>query len=129
MKDDPLTKEFQYWEDNFNEALTSNNVEYISRFLSDDWILLQPEFGIITKEQFLHAVKSGELSHTSMQKEVLRVNLQSDIALVITRGMNIGCYKNSPFNAEHWVTNTYKNENGNWICIMSQEAPVICEPS
>ncbi len=39
MKDDPLTKEFQYWEDNFNEALTSNNVEYISRFLSDDWLV------------------------------------------------------------------------------------------
>ena len=70
MKDDRLTKEFQYLEDNFNEALISNNVEGISSFLSVDWILLLPEFGIITKEQFLHAIKSDELSHISMQKEV-----------------------------------------------------------
>ena len=129
MKDEQLINEFQYLEDKFNHALTSNNSEEISTYLSSDWVLVEPQFGIITKEQFINAITSGELSHTSMKKEVLRVNLQYDIALVTSRGMNIGIYKGNPFNAEHWVTNIYKNETGNWICIMTQEAPVICEPS
>lgn len=129
MNDEQLIREFQLLEDNFNDALASNNINAFSPFLANDWILLEPLFGITIKEQFLNAVQSGELSHTSMKKKIVRVKLQNDIALVISRGMNVGIYKDTPFNSEHWVTNVYKNENSNWICIMTQEVPVICKPS
>jgi hypothetical protein len=124
-----LIREFQELEDNFNTILALNNIEQISPYLSGDWVLLQPEFGIISKERFLHVIQSGDLLHISMKKEVLRVSIQNDIAIVTSRGMNIGTYKETTFDTEHWVTNIYKNENSNWICIMTQEAAVICKPS
>jgi len=117
MTDDQLIKQFQVVEDNFNQALTTNNVDKISKYVSEEWILLVPQFGIITKDRFLHVIEQGDLSHTAMNKQVLRVKLYNDIAIVTARGMNIGFLKDEPFNAEHWATNAYKKENENWICI------------
>ncbi len=127
MTDDQLIKQFQSVEDNFNQALTSNDIKEISNYISTDWVLLVPQFGIITKDRFLHVIDQGELSHTAMKKQVLRVKLYNDIAIVTARGMNIGFYKGESFNAEHWVTSVYKKENQNWICIMTHEAPVTCK--
>jgi Domain of unknown function (DUF4440) len=126
MTEQPLIEEFQLIDDNFNQVLTSNNVDEISKLLSDDWILLEPQFGLITKERFLKAIDLGELSHKNMIKKVLRVKLHNDIAIVTTRGMNIGQYNGRPFNSEQWVTSIYKREKGNWICTMIQEMPVAC---
>lgn len=129
MTDEESIKYFQSMDDIFNQALVTNNIKEISKLLSDDWVLLEPQFGIIKKDRFLNAIEAGELSHTSMQKEVLWVKLHGDIALVTSRGMNIGYYKDIHFNSAHWVTNIYKNESENWTCIMTQEAPVSCNSS
>ncbi len=127
MTDEKLIQEFQAIEDAFNDAFVSNKVEEISRFLSSDWFLLEPQFGVINKKRFLNNVEIGNLSHTTMRKKVLQVKLYNDIALVTNRGMNIGFYRDNPFNSEQWVTNVYKKENENWICVMTQEAPVTCK--
>ena len=127
MTDDQLIAEFQTVEDNFNQVLASNNIFEISKYISGDWVLLEPQYGIISKDRFLRVIELGELSHTEMRKKVLRVMLYNNIAIVITRGMNIGFLRDEPFNSEQWVTNIYKKENENWICIMTKEAPVACK--
>ena len=75
MTDDQLIKQFQVVEDDFNQALTTNDIEEISKYISTDWVLLVPQFGIITKDRFLYIIDQGELSHTAMKKQVLRVKL------------------------------------------------------
>lgn len=127
MTDDQLITHFQKVEDNFNRALASNDISDISKYLSDDWVLLEPGHGLISKEQFLGAIELGELSHTTMIKKVLRAKLYNEVAIVTTRGMNIGFLKDQPFNSEQWVTNIYKKENEHWVCIMTKEAPVSCK--
>ncbi len=127
MTDEELIKKFQIVEDNFNQALISNNVAKISNYISSDWVLLESQFGIITKDRFLQDIEKGDLSHTAMNKQVLRVKTYNDIAIVTARGMNIGFFNAEQFNAEHWVTNVYKKENENWMCIMSHETPVSCK--
>lgn len=127
MTDDQLINQFQLVEDDFNQALTTNDIEEISKYISTDWVLLVPQFGMITKDRFLYVIKQDELSHTAMKKQVLRVKLYSDIAIVTARGMNIGFYKGESFNAEHWVTSVYKKENQNWICLMIHESPASCK--
>ncbi len=126
MINDQLTKRFQVLEDKLNETLISNNSNEISKLMSNDWVILEPQMGLISKERFLKSIDSGSLQHTAMKKEIVQVKVHNDIAIVTTRGKNIGSYLNEPFNSEQWVTNTYKKENENWICIMTQEAPVSC---
>jgi ketosteroid isomerase-like protein len=127
MFNEQLLHEFQVLEDAFNKALTTNNIAEISKHLSNDWVILEPQYGLVNKERFLNAIQTGDLSHTSMQKNVVQVKLHDDIALVTTRGMNVGFYKNVPFDSEQWVTNIYKNANGIWKCVMTHESPVSCD--
>ena len=126
MTTNELIDQFQIIEDRFNQALASNVVGNIAGFLSDDWTLLEPEFGFISKAKFLAAIDTGTLLHTEMKKPVFRVQLAGDVAIVTSRGKNVGTYSRKLFNAEHWVTNVYRNENGDWVCIMTQESPVMC---
>ncbi|HVF98040.1 MAG TPA: nuclear transport factor 2 family protein [Flavisolibacter sp.] len=126
MATNQLLNQFQLIDDIFNQALTTNNVEEISRYISDDWVLVQSQFGIITKDKFLHAVKEGKLVHTGMKKKVHRVQLYNDIALVTACGLNSGHFKGEAFHSEHWATNVYRKEAESWVCILSHETPVSC---
>jgi len=100
MTDQQLIQQFQFVEDDFNQMLASNNIDEISKHISEDWILLEPQYGLISKDQFLSAIELGELCHTEMKKKVLRVKVYNDIAIVTTRGMNIGILRDEPFNSE-----------------------------
>lgn len=126
MQEDQLVQQFQTIENNFNSALASNDVNEISKYLCGDWVLLEPQYGMISKDRFLANIKSGQLIHTSMIKEVLRVRVYHEVAVVTSRGMNKGFFKNEPYNSEQWVTNVYKKESDKWVCVMTQEAPVTC---
>lgn len=119
--------QFQIIEDNLNEAYEKNDCEDISNLLSDDWTILEPTIGLSNKGQFLKAIRDGNLVHSSMKKEILQVKIFDDVAIVVTRGRNVGRYLNKSFNGEQWVTNIYKRNNSQWICIMTQEAPVTCQ--
>jgi ketosteroid isomerase-like protein len=126
MTETKLKSQFQMIEDKLNAAYEKNDLEEISRLLSDDWTILEPSTGLSGKEQFIKAIKDRNLIHSSMKKEVLQVKLYDDFAIVITRGKNEGRYFDKPFNAEQWVTNIYKKNNSQWICVMTQESPVAC---
>ncbi|WP_336518238.1 nuclear transport factor 2 family protein [Pollutibacter soli] len=118
--------EFQNIDNNLNAAFESNDVSKITPLISEDWFLLDPQFGITPGDKFLSLIRSGNLVHISMKKTVQKVIVENDIAIVISKGINHGQYNNVEFNAEHWVTQTYKRTNGNWICMISQEMPAGC---
>lgn len=121
-----LHKQFQGIDDDLNHALVTNNADEISKHLSNDWTLVQAQYGIITKEKFLQAVRQGDLHHSDMKKEVLDVKLYNDVAVVTSRGINSGLYKDKVFHTGHWNTNVYRKENENWLCVLSHETPVSC---
>jgi len=127
MTDIELKSQFQKIEDKLNAAYETNDTEEISRLLSDDWSILEPSTGLSGKEQFLKAIKAGELTHTSMKKEICQVKLYNDFGVVISRGKNEGRYLDQPFDAEQWVTNIFIKNNSQWICVMTQEIPVKCQ--
>ena len=126
MKDADLKARFQMIEDTLNDAYEKNDWKRISFLLADDWIILESSTGVSTKKQFLKAIQDGHLVHSTMKKEVLRVQLFDDVAIVVTRGKNVGTYLDKPFDSEQWVTNIYRMRGSAWICIMTQETPVSC---
>ena len=124
MTDVDLKSQFQAIEDNLNAAYERNDAEEISKLLSDDWHILESSTGLSGKEQFLNAIEEGKLAHASMKKEIVQVKLYNDFAIVVTKGKNAGRYLDKAFNAEQWVTNTYKKTALQWICVMTQEVAV-----
>lgn len=126
MKEADLKTQFQEIENRLNEAYERNDAEAISKLLSDDWMILEPTTGLLAKDKFLAAIKDGRLTHKKMKKEVLQVKWHNEIAIVIARGKNEGQYLDKVFDSEQWVTNIYRRKDGDWLCVMTQEAPVSC---
>ena len=124
MTNDQLIQTFQDIEDNFNNAVISDNVEEIKKCVTADWVLVDSQGGIIPQEGFFQVLEKGLLSHTSMTKKVLRVKVYGDIALVTGRGQNTGTWEGKPLEADEWITDVYKKENDTWLCVLTHLTPV-----
>ena len=124
MTEVQLKKQFQQIEDNFNSAVISNKVDEIKKCITADWVLVDSQSGIIPQEGFFRVLEQGLLSHATMTKEVLRVKVYGDIALVTGRGQNTGTWQGQPLAADEWITDVYKKENEKWLCVLTHLTPV-----
>ena len=124
MTEEHLKKQFQDIENNFNIAIISNKVDEIKKCITSDWVLVDSKGGIIPQENFFSVLQQGQLSHSSMTKEILRVKVYGDIALVTGRGQNTGTWQGNPMEADEWITDVYKKENDKWLCVLTHLTPV-----
>lgn len=124
MREHQLINFFQEVEDRFNRAVVSNNVETIRKCVTEEWVLVDSQGGIIPQERFFSVVEQGLLSHSTMTKQVLRVKLYGEIALVTGRGQNTGTWQGQPLAADEWVTDVYRKVNGDWLCVLTHLSPV-----
>jgi len=121
---DVLAIELAGVEEDFNRAMVSNDVLRISACVADDWILITPESGVVPGSRILHAIESGELSHDTMTKDVGRVRVHGEIAVVTARGRNTGHFRGQRISADEWVTDVYRKVAGRWLCVLTHLTPV-----
>lgn len=124
MTEEHMKHYFQEIEDGFNNAVITNNIEEIKKCITSDWVLVDTQGGIIPQESFFCVLEQGLLTHTTMTKEVLRVKVYGDIALVTGRGQNTGTWQGKPMEADEWITDVYKREGENWLCVLTHLTPV-----
>src|SRR4051812_2606995 len=91
-----IEQDFEELEEAFNAAMVSNDPARISACISEDWALVTPEAGPISRERILGVIESGALTHDMMRKEITRVKVYGDIALVTSRGRNSGTFQGAP---------------------------------
>lgn len=125
MTEEQLIQEFTTVENTVNEAVVSNNIAEISKCISADWVLVDAQGGIIPRQRFFDVVEQGLLSHTTMTKEILRVKIYNEIAIVTGRGKNTGFFKGEPIKADEWITDIYRKENDKWVCVFTHLTPAI----
>ncbi|MEP6684334.1 MAG: nuclear transport factor 2 family protein [Parafilimonas sp.] len=124
MTDEQLISEFQKVEDNFNKAVITNKVDEIKKCVTGDWVLVDSKGGIIPQEGFFKVLEQGLLSHETMTKQILRVKVYGDIALVTGRGQNTGSWQGQQMEADEWITDVYKKEDSKWLCVLTHLTPV-----
>ncbi len=124
MTQEELINYFQEIENNFNLAVISNKVDEIKKCITNDWVLVDSQGGIISQEAFFNVLEQGFLSHKTMTKQILRVKVYEEIALVTGRGQNTGTWQGQPLEADEWITDVYKKENDKWLCVLTHLTPV-----
>ena len=92
----PDIEEFNAIENAFNEAMVSNDVVRIAGCISDDWVLVTPEVGPVSREGMLDAIATGRLTHDMMVKKLVRAKIYGDMAVVTARGQNTGTFRGEP---------------------------------
>jgi len=123
MTDEQLISTFQEIENNFNKAVISNNIGEMKKCITKDWVLVGSR-GVFSQENFFDVIAQGLLSHDTMSKKVFRVKVYGDVAVVTGRGQNTGSWQGKPMEADEWITDVYKKENGQWFCVLTHLTPV-----
>lgn len=114
---------FTALENAFNAAMVSNDVKQIEACISDDWTLVTPEAGPVGRDRILSVIADGTLIHDMMEKEIARIKVYGDIAVVTARGRNTGFYAGAPISADEWITDIYHKVDERWLCVLTHLTP------
>ncbi|MCA1606214.1 MAG: nuclear transport factor 2 family protein [Acidobacteria bacterium] len=104
----------------FERAIVTNNAEVIGRFLADDWIIIDPDGGVIDRSRFLEVIRSGALTHEMMESDDVRVRIYRDSAVVTGLTTTRGKYMGQGFTTRERATDVFVKQNGRWQCVLTQ---------
>ncbi|HJX92584.1 MAG TPA: nuclear transport factor 2 family protein [Pyrinomonadaceae bacterium] len=107
-------------EKEFAQSIIKNDAEAIGRFLADDWVIVDPDGGIIDRSHFLAAIKSGALTHEIMESDDVSVRIYGDTAIVMGLTRTKGKFMGQDFTTRERATDIFVKQQGRWQCVFSQ---------
>lgn len=117
--DDDAHTELVANDDEWSSAIVSNDAERIGNFMADDWVIVS-EQGVAAKEEFLSFIRSGELTHSAMERvSEARIRVYGDTAVLTARVTNTAHYRGQQFDADEWTTDVFVRRDGRWFCVLS----------
>ncbi len=120
MKSNDAQGELLNLEKEFEKAVVSNDPDAIGKFLSDDWMIIDPDGGVIDKARFLGVIKSGMLTHELMESSDSQIRVYGDSAIVTAITKTKGKFAGQPLATEERATDCFVKRNGRWQCGFSQ---------
>jgi ketosteroid isomerase-like protein len=107
-------------EKEFSQAIVKNDAEAVGRFLADDWIIIDPDGGIIDKASFLGVIRSGALTHEMMESDDTLVRIYGNTAIVTALTTTTGAFSGQVFTTKERATDVFVKQAGRWLCAFSQ---------
>jgi ketosteroid isomerase-like protein len=114
-----MQKEILRLEKGLSQAIVKNDAEAVARFLADDWIIVDPDGGIMDTARFLGVIKSGALTHEMMESDDTRVRIYGNTAIVTALTTTKGKFSGQVFTTQERATDVFVNQNGRWQCVLS----------
>jgi hypothetical protein len=106
-------------ENEFGRVVSNNDVEGIERLVTDDWVIIDPDGTIIDKARFLEVIKSGVLSHDSMESTDMRVRVYGSTAVVTALTTTHGKFLGQEFTSCERATDVFVKAD-RWRCVLTQ---------
>ena len=106
----------------WDDAMVANDVDEISKFMSDDWKIVGSD-GITTKSSFLQFISSGILTHHRMDSDEASVSIYGDTGILVARGTSAGTYNGENFSLYEWATSIFLKTGGSWRCVLTMLTP------
>jgi ketosteroid isomerase-like protein len=114
-----MQQEILRLEKEFSQAILKNDAEAVRRFLADDWIIVDPDGGIIDKERFLGVIKSGALTHEMMESDETRVRIYGNTAIVTALTTTKGKFSGQVFTTQERATDVFVKQDAQWHCALT----------
>jgi ketosteroid isomerase-like protein len=115
-----MEEEILKMEKGFVDAIAKNDLEAIERFVTDDWIIINADGGIIDRERFFEVINSGTLTHEMMESEDMRVRVYGDSAVVSALTRSKGKFMGQEFTTHERSTDVLVRRDGEWRCVLTQ---------
>jgi len=112
-------------EEDFAKAIVSNDADAVARFVSDDWIIIDPDGGVIDKGRFLAVMRSGALTHEAMESTDVRLRAYGDTAVVTAVTSTKGKFMGQEFTSRERATDVFVKLDGRWQCVLTHLTRLI----
>jgi len=98
----------------------SNDADALDKLLADDWIIVEPDGGMIDKARFLGVIRSGALSHESMESTDLKIRVYGNTAVVTGLTTSKGKFMGQDFTSCERATDIFVKQSDRWQCVFTQ---------
>ena len=103
------------------QALVAGDVGRARDLHTDDFELINPLGGVLSKEQYLGGIESGQLRYLFWEPDAIAVRVYEDVAViryqsqleVVVQGRHIP-------RRRYWHTDLYERRKGRWQVVLSQ---------
>lgn len=119
MKTSAAEEELLKVEKEFTETIVTNDLERLGRLVADDWIIIDPNGEIVDRARFFEVIKSGSLTHETMESEDLRVRVYGDNAVVTAVTRTKGKFMGQEFSTQERATDVFVKRDGRWQCVLT----------
>ena len=106
-------------EKEFAEAIVKNDLEGIERLVADDWIIIGPDGEIVERARFFEVIKSGAMTHDTMESEDFRIRVYGDSAVVTALTRTKGKFMGQEFSTQERATDVFVKREGQWQCVLT----------
>ena len=98
--------------------MIQNNADAIGRFLSDDWIIIDPDGDVIDKPRFLAVIQSGALKHKQWTPRIFEY---APTRTLLRHGVTStkSNYLGKEFTTRERATDVFVKKNGRWQCVLT----------
>ena len=103
----------------FANAIIRNDVEGIGLFVTDDWIIIDPNGEIVDRTRFFEVIESGALTHDLMESKDFRVRVYGDSAVVTAVTSTKGKFMGHEFSAQERATDVFTKRDRTWRCVLT----------
>ena len=118
--EDTMQEELLRLEKELAQAVVKSDADAVGRFLSDDWIIVDPDGGIVDKPRFLGVIRSGALSHEMMESDDVRVRIYENTAVVTALTTTKGRFMGQDFTSCERATDIFVKQDDRWRCVFTQ---------
>lgn len=107
-------------------ALVTADVETANRLHADDFQLINPLGGAMSKAEYLGAIASGDIDYLVWEPETIEVKLHGDVAVIRYRAelqIKVRAVPEAP-TGRFWHTDVYERRNGAWQVVWSHATQI-----
>ena len=102
-------------------SLVAADLATARRLHADDFQLVNPRGGTLSKDQYLSDIASGALDYLEWEPEEIQVRIHGDSAVIRYRAHMKVSVRGSPGrDVTTWHTDLYERRNGEWQVVWSQ---------
>ena len=103
-------------------ALVEGNMQVAQRLHADDYQLINPMGGVLSKQEYLGLIASGDIDYLEWEPETIEVKVFGSAAIIRYRAplrIVVKAAPNAP-SGRFWFTDLYEKRNGQWQIVWSQ---------
>lgn len=107
------------------QSLVEANMEVANQLHADDFQLINPLGGALSKEQYLGGIASGEINYLVWEPEEIAVRMHGELVILRYQAqMEIIVYGQKTPLHRLWHTDAYEKRDGRWQVVWSQATAI-----